>query len=75
MITVLNTKRLTLKVPRIQDLTSLIQLGTDPEVMKFIGCFRRVQTVEEIQEQVSLAYEYHQLWASFVPLKQKPIVL
>lgn len=62
MIFTLETERLILKVPTLNDYEDLLALRTDPEVMKYIssgGQFDgRIQTKEHVKEHIELAKPY-----------------
>ena len=63
-IKILETKRLLLQVPQLNDLDNLIGLRTDPDVMRCLGGFGQdfgtgvIQQVDEIKYQLSLAQDY-----------------
>ncbi len=65
MNVILETERVILTVPQSADYPHLLQLRTDPEVMRCVGGFGQpfgageVQTKEQVQEHVRLAQEYY----------------
>ena len=65
MNVILETERVILTVPQSADYPHLLQLRTDPEVMRCVSGFGqpfgtgKVQTKEQVQEHVRLAQEYY----------------
>ena len=65
MNVILETERVILTVPQSADYPHLLQLRTDPEVMRCVGGFGQpfgtseVQTKEQVQEHVRLAQKYY----------------
>lgn len=56
---VLQTERLTLKAVCLSDLDQLIQLSTDPEVMRYVG-HGQIETKEGILKSIHLRQDYYQ---------------
>ena len=65
MNVILETERVIPTVPLSSDYPHLLQLRTDPEVMRCVSGFGqpfgagKVQTKEQVQEHVRLAQEYY----------------
>ncbi|MDR3476596.1 MAG: GNAT family N-acetyltransferase [Gammaproteobacteria bacterium] len=59
MSIILETKRLTLKLPTEADFNDLLSLRTDPEVMQYIGS-GNIETEEQIKEFLTKAKHYHE---------------
>jgi GrpB-like predicted nucleotidyltransferase (UPF0157 family)/GNAT superfamily N-acetyltransferase len=55
----LQTERLILKTSELSDLDNLLALGTDPEVMKYIGD-GTIQTEEKVKRSLSIAIPYQE---------------
>ena len=55
----METKRLTLKAPSLDDLDNLTLLRTTPEVMRYVGD-GKIQTKEKIKELLKINIAYYQ---------------